>query len=473
MNSSQALSVAAFAFLAVYSTPVVAATIELDGSRIATLSEAVAAAQAEDDGPHVINITIDKLPKPDGEVVITEPMTINGDADGNGTKCDILVDVAAIQQLPVSAGLELKSYLEVSAPGKVEISDLMIHPNADGAAEDAAFVDGIRLYSPPLETDRGEYILNRVWVSGSDRNKGDAYVSLESTDDLYNTPGIKRWSRQHGKANRGVIHLEKVRPDGEGEKGQYSSVLNDCHAGLGRGPAVNIVADTGTHKVIGGVYGHSGKEGFRISGETVTLTGSPEKRIKVLRVPNEIGKGRKKGGGDAVTITMDAHVDMMEYVDASALNNARAFLLGPRARLDRRRDCETITDLALMFGSGKPGSAAGSGSAVGWLDPEAAWKQAQAGKEGMLLFFYSENVEHAKQLSQIMKTDKGARQCLSKYACSRVDVKDASGETIAKKYGVFKVPTLLVISPDAQSFKRVSPDLADSWQVIEKQLTAR
>ncbi len=471
MKCSALASFSTLALISAFPTYSVAATIQVDGTTYKTLSAAVSAAQKTDDGPHVINITTDKLPSPDGEVLITEAMTINGDADGNGVKCDLLADVASIQKLPVSAGLEYKTYIEVQAAGKVVINDLQIHPNADGSTVHEEFVDGIRLHCPPNASEVSEYVLNRVWVSGSDGLNGDAYVPLNTDEDLYNRSGIKRWSFQHPKSSRGVIHCDKTRSNSTGpnEEGRHDVTLNDCHVGLGGGPALNLVTDNGHHKVLGGIYGHCGNSAIRVSGDIVSLQGTEEKPLVAFRAPNEPGKGITKGG-NAIFVSANGHVDVMEYIDASTMNNATAFSIGGKAQVDKRHRCQVTDSIANSLAKASGVSV----PAMEWLKPEEAWQQAQsAGKQGMLLFFYAPNVEHAEQLSELIESNGAARNCLSKYACSRVDVMDAAGGTIAKKYGVFKVPTLLVISSDAKSFKRVSPDLADNWQKIETQLKAR
>src|SRR5688572_2145993 len=115
------------------STVCSAATIVVDGVKVTKLSEAVIAAEQADDGPHVINITTDKLPAADGQVILSETTTINGDADGNGTKCDILADVKSIRAQPVGRSGREKGYLEVQCAGVVTINDLQIHPNADAS----------------------------------------------------------------------------------------------------------------------------------------------------------------------------------------------------------------------------------------------------------------------------------------------------------------------------------------------------
>lgn len=274
------------------------------------LSTAVDYITASGVAPRVINITTDAIPVADSEVVINVPMTIEGDADGNGVKCDILVDIASI--LGSTKGLADKSYLEVQAStGTVTINNLKIHPNADVAT---ASVDGIRAYRPANAGEVGNYVFNNVWVSGS--NSSDQYVSLETSADLYGMAGVKRWSIDPGTgANTGqaVIQLTKV------GNGVYNAELNNCHAGLGKQSAMNIPAEGGTVIVKGGLYGHSNRDGVRVSGTSVTLTGSRTNRLRVVRVPYSSGR-------DAHGVEIEAaKMDKIEYVDVSCITSGNSF----------------------------------------------------------------------------------------------------------------------------------------------------
>src|SRR5690606_26379124 len=99
-------SYAVVAMIASATTMAGAATLTVDAGNVATyptLSSAVNFVQAADDGPHTINYEVDTLTAADPlEVYITEQMTINGDADANGTALDILVDLSALKTILVA-----------------------------------------------------------------------------------------------------------------------------------------------------------------------------------------------------------------------------------------------------------------------------------------------------------------------------------------------------------------------------------
>lgn len=105
-----------------------------------------------------------------------------------------------------------------------------------------------------------------------------------------------------------------------------------------------------------------------------------------------------------------------------------------------------------------------------WLPPVDAWAKAQKDNKGLLLYFYAPGVDRVEKVNQILQSDAAAKAYMGKHSCARIDVNQLEGGSIAKKYGIFKVPTFLVISPDAKSYKMYSPGPSDTWAQIESQL---
>jgi hypothetical protein len=262
--------------------------------------------------PNLVNIVSDSIPL-DQEVLVTVPVTIEGDGNNNGVKCDILADVNKIQTVVTSKGQPERCFIEVQASsGTVTLNNLKIHPNADNAVNS---VDGIRLYRPVNVGETGDYVLNNVWISGS--NAADQYISLETANDLYNQAGVKRWSISPGTGgNTGNAVIQVTNAGGSGS---YKASLNNCHVGLGKQSAVNIPSNGGT-TVTGGLFGHSLRDGIRCSGNGITLTGSFTNRIRVLRVPNESGR-------DAHCVEVEGanKVLKMEYVDVAPMSSGNGF----------------------------------------------------------------------------------------------------------------------------------------------------
>jgi hypothetical protein len=105
-----------------------------------------------------------------------------------------------------------------------------------------------------------------------------------------------------------------------------------------------------------------------------------------------------------------------------------------------------------------------------WLPPVQAWSKAKQESKGLLLYFYAPGVARVEKVNEMLASDAAAKAYVAKHACARVDVNQLEGGSIAKKYGIFKVPTFLVISPDAKSYKKVTPTQTETWAQIEQQL---
>lgn len=468
MRESTLLS--AFAVLALLAgqTPVSAATVDVDGNSVKTLSAAIAQAEAADDGPHVINLKTDALSTADGPIIISEPVTINGDGNSNGEKCDILVDIAGIQNSPPDEILLGRAYIKLHSAGSVIINDIKIHPNADGNTNaESDFVDAIRVFCPSGRNQTGNYELNRVWISGSDKNNG--YISLENETDLYNQQGNKLWSRQASLGNRGIIHCANRKANNKEaeERGEYNLTLNDCQVGLGRGVAFNFTSSSGTHKISGGLFGHCGAEAIRIAGNTISLTKSSDSRLKVIRAVNNSNAAQNS---NIISFSPKAGVDKIDGMDVMLNPGSTAKLETIFPGSISRNDVRLITDEVQMAAAIKGLELPEIKPFEGWQDPEKAWSEAQSSKKDFLIYFYSPGIAQSDNLTKIIDNDSRAKTYLSKLAAAKVNVKDAAGKAIAQKYGVFKVPTILVITPDAKAFKKVTPSGSD-WAVIQKELT--
>lgn len=326
------LPAAAFAAMALAPGAAQALTVTIDGVTSPTvLSDAVDTCMSAGAGPHVINITTDTLATPDRQVVITQPITINGDADNNTTACDILVDMTGIVS-GADAGVQAyKSYIEVQAAGLVAINNLNIHPNDDGSYaaygtggvnSAAKNVSGIRFFKPVQAGDTGTYNLTNVGVSGSDSNNN--YLSLGTANDLFNLAGRKRWGGLSPDDANEVNHVKHAAlhysNDAVGA-GFIVSKLDHCELGLSRGCAVSITASNTTVEVLGGIFGHSARDGVRIAdGANVTVKGTSTDRVRVVRAANI-----PKTNAHSVEVVGGATVPLIEYVDVAGESTANGF----------------------------------------------------------------------------------------------------------------------------------------------------
>jgi hypothetical protein len=110
------------------------------------------------------------------------------------------------------------------------------------------------------------------------------------------------------------------------------------------------------------------------------------------------------------------------------------------------------------------------GGAEQWLEPEAAWAQAQSARKPFLLYFSSPGAGATVAFETILRSNTDAQALLKRSACSRVDVNQLQGGMIARKYGVFKVPTVLLVSPDAKDHRRATFPKGGTWEEFKAQL---
>jgi hypothetical protein len=138
-----------------------------------------------------------------------------------------------------------------------------------------------------------------------------------------------------------------------------------------------------------------------------------------------------------------------------------------------QKENRLITDEADMAVVVKGGNLPEVAPFKGWLTPEAAWAQAQAEKKNMVLLFQSPQVGICDSLCKLMETNRAARAFLSKCSVGRVNVAESEGQKIAQKYGIYKIPAILMIASDAKSYQRITPTDISSWAAIETELTKK
>lgn len=323
------LPAAAFAAMALAPGAAQALTVTIDGVTSPTvLSDAVDTCMSAGAGPHVINITTDTLATPDRQVVITQPITINGDADNNTTACDILVDITGIRNAPDAGVQGWKSYIEIQAAGTVSVNNLKIHPAADGPFANLTNspvqnVSGVRFFKPTNASDTGIYNFTKVAFSGS--NSSNQFVDPASGADLYNMAGIKRWSGLNGSSepNFTQVGVMLYSNDVAGGAGKIDSTLDHCKCALSRGTGLNIEGAGTSVTILGGVYGHVPRDGVRVANDaSLTIKGTATDRVRVIRSTNTSGSN-----SHCIEATLNATMPLIEYVDVAGIQSANLLSL--------------------------------------------------------------------------------------------------------------------------------------------------
>ena len=108
-----------------------------------------------------------------------------------------------------------------------------------------------------------------------------------------------------------------------------------------------------------------------------------------------------------------------------------------------------------------------------WKDPNAAWTEAQTSRKPLLLYFHAPGASDVQKANEWLIRDPAAAKFLNDHVCAKVDVNQLQGGMIASKYEVFKVPTFLVISPDAKAHAKALYRSGDDWANLLRSLALK
>jgi hypothetical protein len=107
---------------------------------------------------------------------------------------------------------------------------------------------------------------------------------------------------------------------------------------------------------------------------------------------------------------------------------------------------------------------------IAWRQPVDAWTKARRENTPLFLYFFAPGLDRNGPIETAFSANPSARSFLNQHVCARVDVNQLQGGAVAQQYGIFKVPTLMVIAPDAKTYKKAIPRVSDSWENLEQQL---
>jgi hypothetical protein len=115
-------------------------------------------------------------------------------------------------------------------------------------------------------------------------------------------------------------------------------------------------------------------------------------------------------------------------------------------------------------------SAADTGQINWLLSPTQGWEVAQAQGKPVLVLLYTPYARYYQELERIFSTDAEARRLVNQFVPVRVDANQLIGGTLAQQFGIFRVPTFLVMGLDSQEKGRVTFDANTPWATVAGQL---
>lgn len=123
---------------------------------------------------------------------------------------------------------------------------------------------------------------------------------------------------------------------------------------------------------------------------------------------------------------------------------------------------ETVGDAGSSFFAANPG--------VTWLeDPTQAWAIGQQQKRPVLVMFYSPNIGPYRYLLSIDPKTAAVRDKLSRYVLVRVDANQLGGGTLAQRFQVSQIPTLMIVDTNGKTDRKLTVlNNRTTWAELEK-----
>lgn len=92
---------------------------------------------------------------------------------------------------------------------------------------------------------------------------------------------------------------------------------------------------------------------------------------------------------------------------------------------------------------------------LSWLtSADDAWKQSSSAQRPLLVYFQVPRSKPCIGFESLLQNDKATAAQMAKFICLKVDLNTLSGGMIGRKFNIFRVPCLIVISPDGKERSR-------------------
>jgi hypothetical protein len=126
-------------------------------------------------------------------------------------------------------------------------------------------------------------------------------------------------------------------------------------------------------------------------------------------------------------------------------------------------------------GTASPGApkATAAEEPILWYDPATGYEKATAAKKPLMVCFYAPRIPATQTLSQIFDTHPSAQAFLRQHVLAQIDINQLQGGELAKRFLVFKVPTIIQIGPDGQEKARATFARDDTWETFHAKLQAK
>jgi hypothetical protein len=110
------------------------------------------------------------------------------------------------------------------------------------------------------------------------------------------------------------------------------------------------------------------------------------------------------------------------------------------------------------------------GSAIPWQNTETGARMAQAQNKLMLVNFVAPRIRSTESLERMLTNNQAANAFVSQYVPVKIDVNQLMGGTLAARYRILRVPTLIVMDPSGREISRVAYTGKEDWPTLQKKL---
>jgi len=111
--------------------------------------------------------------------------------------------------------------------------------------------------------------------------------------------------------------------------------------------------------------------------------------------------------------------------------------------------------------------------AIQWLDAATAWERCKATQTPMLIYLYAPKIPATLKLNNMFDTNPAAQNFLKRYVLVRMNVNQYQGGHMAKKFGVFKVPTVIIMDTSQRILGQGIFSNMDTWQSFSQKLARK
>jgi len=108
-----------------------------------------------------------------------------------------------------------------------------------------------------------------------------------------------------------------------------------------------------------------------------------------------------------------------------------------------------------------------------WLDTNTGWQRAHASNTEMLVYFMAPRIPATQKLDGLIQSSSDAQAFLGKYILVKIDVNQLEGGHLAKKFRIFKVPTMVILNPKGDEIGKAIYRSTDDWNTFFAQFGQR